>query len=115
MTFDDGKLNIYTTVNVAPAGEKPVIGLKLKSSHFFGYETIGLTRHYAAKQARTLISDLVHVWQDRNIKPDDICILEDGERYKCEFVQHVLNEDGLPITKITLERTDEEYVFSENI
>ena len=115
MTFDDGTLSIYATENIAPAGAKPIIGLKLKSSHFFGYETIGLTRHYAAKQAKTLISDLVHVWQDRNIKPEDICILEDGLQYKCELVQHVLNEDGLPITRITLERLDEEYAISENI
>lgn len=115
MTFDDGTLNIYNTENIAPAGEKPITGLVYKSSHFFGYETIGMTRHYTAKQAHVIISDIVHVWQDRNIKSGDICILEDGLQYKCELVQHVLNEDGLPITRITLERLGEEYVLRENI
>lgn len=115
MTFDDGTLHIYTTENIAQAGEKPIVGLKLKSSHYFGYETIGLTRHYAAKQAKILISELIHVWQDRGIKPEDICILEDGLQYKCELVQHVLNEEGLPITRITLERLEEEYVVSKNV
>ena len=38
----------------------------------------------------------------------DICILEDGLQYKCAFVQHVM-DDGLKITRITLERLKEDY------
>lgn len=115
MTFDDGILVICKTSNIAPAGEKPVIGLIPMSRHYYGDESIGVTRHYAAKQAQTMISSLVHVWQDKTIQADDICIMPDNKQYKCEFVQHVLNEDGLPITRITLERLGEEYVLQKNI
>ena len=115
MTFDDGVLKIYKTENIATEGMKPIIGLVYKDEYFFGFETIGVTRHYAAKQAGTKISDIVHVWQDRTITGKDICIMEDGLQYRCELVQHTENEDGLPITRISLERLGEDYVISKDI
>lgn len=114
MTFDDGILKIYSVENMAAKGEKPKYGLKLKSQHFYGYETVGITRHYAAMQVNSKISSLVHIWQDREITGENICILEDGKQYKCSLVQHA-EEDGLGISKITLERIDEEYVIIEDI
>ncbi len=41
MTFDDGKLEIYRTVNAADPGEKPRMELRYQGSHAFGYETVG--------------------------------------------------------------------------
>lgn len=114
MTFDDGILKIYSTENIADIGKKPVIGLKEKSSHYFGFETVGVTRYYAAMQANSSISAVVHIWQDRGIEAEDICILEDQKQYKCSFVQHMQNEENLPITKITLERLKEDYAIRKN-
>lgn len=114
MTFDDGILKIYSVENIAGKGNKPKYGLKYKSGHYFGFETVGVTRHYAAMQVNSRISSLVHVWQDRNITGEDICILEDGSQYKCSLIQHT-EDDGLRITKITLERISEEYVIIEDI
>ena len=114
MTFDDGILKIYTLENIALPGKKPIKGLRLKSSHYFGFETVGINRFYTAMQANNQIADLVHIWQDRDITAKDICILEDGKQYRCSMVQHTEDEDGLRITKITLERLDEEYVIIEN-
>ena len=37
MTFDDGILKVYRTVNKAEPGNKPVIGLEYKDSYYFGY------------------------------------------------------------------------------
>lgn len=114
MAFDDGILKIYSVGNIADAGKKPVIGLKEKSSHYFGFEAVGVTRYYAAMQVNSSISAIVHIWQDRGIEANDICILEDKLQYKCSFVQHVMNEENLPITKITLERLKEDYVIQKN-
>lgn len=115
MTFDDGILKIYSVENIAEPGMKPRHGLKFKSEHYFGFETIGIRRHYAAKQANEQITNLVRIWEDRKVSAEDICILEDGKQYRCAFVQHMEDEDGLKITKITLERINEDYVIRQDI
>ena len=109
MTLDDGILRIYRVEDVSEKGMKPVWKLKFKTRAYFGFETVGITRHYAAMRAGNKIAALVRVWQDRNICADDICILEDGAQYRCSFVQHMKNDDGLDITKITLERLEKDY------
>ena len=108
MTFDDGVLKIYKVINIAETGMKPKYALKLKSKHCFGFETVGISRYYTALQANVQVSDVVHIWEDRKITSMDICILEDGLQYICAFVQHVM-DDGLKITRITLERLKEDY------
>lgn len=115
MTFDDGIVRVYAVENIALAGMKPRHGLKFKSQHYFGFETVGITRYRSAMQTQNQISDLIHIWQDRDITAKDICILEDGRQYKCGLVQHLENEDGLRITKIELERMGEDYVISEDL
>ena len=115
MNFDDGLLKIYSIKNTAPAGDKPVYGLVYHSGHYFGYETIGITRHYTAMKANSRISELVHILQDRSINGTHICILEDGLQYKCSFVQHKRDDTtGLDVTVITLERLGEDYAISED-
>ena len=104
MTFDDGVLKIYKVINIAETGMKPKYALKLKSKHCFGFETVGISRYYTALQANVQVSDVVHIWKKKKITS----ILEDGLQYKCAFVQHVM-DDGLKITRITLERLKEDY------
>lgn len=113
MTFDDGILKIYKMKDIAEPGKKPAPQLVLCSKHYFGYEIIGATRYYAAKQAQVQISNLVRIWQDRSVEAGNICILEDGKQYQCENVQHI-TQDGLGITKITLERLGKDYDISEH-
>ena len=108
MTFDDGILTIYEVNNTAEPGNKPQIGLVKKSQHYFGLETVGINRYYTALQAKQQIETLVHIWQDRQIHSQDICVLEDGEQYKIVMVQHT-DIDGLRVTKLSLERIVEEY------
>lgn len=115
MTLDDGILKIYSVENAAEPGEKPAYGLKLKSEHYFAFETVGIQRHYAAMQANSKITELVRIWEDRGISGKDICILEDQKQYKCSFVQHMKDEEGLRITKITLERLENEYAVPKAI
>lgn len=93
MTFDDGKLEIYRTVNAADPGEKPRMELRYQSSHAFGYETVGISRYYTALQAKEKIEEVVHIWRDRTIHTDDVCRIE-GASFRCAMVQHVLDENG---------------------
>lgn len=111
MTFDDGILTIYGVENIGNPGFKPVAGLTKKESYYFGYDTLGITRYYTALQAKQQIEAVVNVpgWND--IKTLDICILENGKQYKIVMVQPAFDEQGLKITKLSLERISEEYAI----
>lgn len=109
MTYDDGILRICTVSNAAKPGKKPVERLTEKSKHYYGYDNIGVTRHYAAKQANQQISCVVNVPDWNDIRATDICILEEGTQYEVEFVQPMLDENGLRMMKLTLERVKQDY------
>lgn len=114
MTFDDGILNIYSIQNISEIGDKPKIGLIKKSSYFFGFDSISYNRYYSAIKVNEQIDNVVRIWQDRTISINDICILEDGLQYKITFIQHVKNDNGLNITRLTLTRIDEKYEIINN-
>lgn len=109
MTFDDGIVRIYSVKNKAEPGNKPKEQLKYKENFCFGYEKIGLTRHYNAAAADEKVDEVIHIHQDRNIHAKDIAIMEDDMQYKINFVQHGEDEDGLRISILSLERIGEEY------
>lgn len=115
MTCDDGIVKICDVVNVSEPGMKPKIRLRVRSEQFFGYETVGITRYFTALQAQVQIANVIHIWEDRSITSNNVCILEDGCQYRCSLVQHMVNEDKLPITKLSLERINEEYELEQDI
>ena len=61
MTFDDGILTVYNITNTAQAGDRPVMGLEEKAKYYFGYDRIGVTRLYLAKQAAQEVSAVVNI------------------------------------------------------
>lgn len=111
MTFDDGILSIYKTVDVSDPGMKPEIQLELKDQYYFGYDNIGITRYYTAMQANQQIAAVVNIPDWGDISTLDICVLEDGKQYKIAMRQPTTDENGLRITKLSLERIGEEYAF----
>ena len=111
MTFDDGILKIYRAEDVSEPGGKPDLILSMKSYHYFSYDTIGITRYYAALQANQQISAVVNIPDWHDIGVNDICILEDGKQYKILMCQPTMDDDGLKIMKLSLERLGEEYVI----
>lgn len=108
-TFDDGVLTIYSAENVASPGMKPVINLVEKEQYYYGYETLGINRYYTALQAQQEIEYVVCVpgWGD--ISTLDICALENGNQYNIKMRQPTTDEDGIKITKLSLERVNQEY------
>lgn len=111
MTFDDGILTIYTVVNRAALGDKPVYGLIEKMRSYFSYQTLGINRYYTALQADQQISAVVAVpaWDD--IRVTDVCALEDGTQYTIMMVQAEKDEMGLRIMRLSLERVKQNYVL----
>lgn len=111
MTFDDGILTIYETKNMAEPGEKPVIGLIEKGRYYYNYDTLGVVRYYNAMQAQQKLEAVVNIQGWNDISSLDICVLENKKQYKCSMIQATHDDNGLKITKLSLERLGEEYVI----
>ena len=111
MTFDDGMLIIYSAHNLADPGEMPITGLIEKSRHFYGYDNLGINRYYTALQAHQTIEAVVNIPDWNDITATDICALENGAQYRIVMIQPTTDEDRLKVTKLSLERVDEEYAI----
>lgn len=109
MTFDDGIVKIYTVTNTAAAGDKPKKGLSLRESFYFGYDTLGINRYYTALQAHQQIEAVINVPGWNAIPVESVAILEDDTQYTVQMVQPMIDEDGLRITRLSLERLGESY------
>lgn len=110
-TFNDGILTIYRTENIGDPGMKPVVGLVKKERYHYGFDTLGFNRYYTALEAKQQIESVVNIpgWGD--IRATDICELENGDQFKIALRQPTLDDDGLRITKLSLERVDEKYAI----
>ena len=109
MTFDDGTLTVYRTENTAQPGKKPVQRLKVKGRHYFNYGELGYNRIYRAKQAGQQVEAVVNIpgWED--IQMTDVCVMENGDQFRILTRQPTLDDNGLRITRLSLERIDEKY------
>lgn len=115
MTFDDGILKIYKIENVSPKGDMPNEKLIYKSSSYFEYDDLGITRYYTALAHNQMIESVVKIQYDRDIKALDIAEMEDGLLYRIVMVQHPYDDDGLRYTRLSLERINDEYsIKTEN-
>ena len=111
MTLDDGILKIYKTENTAAPGAFPALQLVEPwndNEYDFGFLTIGNARYYQAAGADSQIDDLVRVWQDRRILGGFYAEFG-GMMFRIDRVQHHDDEDGLPVTDLTLTRREEHY------
>lgn len=112
MTFDDGNVKIYQITNIAAPGAKPKEALGEYDTHCFGFETVGVDRYYKALQADQRISDVIHIPDWHDIRPDrQIAVMEDDSQHRIRQVQKTYDEDGLKITRISLERIGDNYAF----
>ena len=111
MTFDDGILTVYSVENTADHGNKPVLGLSAKDRYFYGYATLGIQRYYTALEANQQISAVVCIpgWND--VKNTDVVIMDEQPdiRYEVRLAQPELDDLGLRIMRLTLERMSQTY------
>lgn len=114
MTFNDGIVGIYELTNINRNGEMPRKGLRLKERFFFGFDVLGLNRIYTALQANQQIEAVINIpgWNTLNAGKD-IAVMEDGSQFLIQTVQPQLDEDGLRITKLSLERMTQNYELAE--
>lgn len=104
----EGLLSLYSLENTAEKGLKPDYRLVKTGTEYYGKRVVGYNRRYAALGADQSIDKLVRIWQ-RPVRTGDYVILEDGEQYRIDFAQDLTDEDGLPVTDLTLARLEEYY------
>lgn len=122
MTYDDGVIGVYELTQEKVPGKKPTEGLQEKERFAFSYETLGINRYYTALQADQQIESVIRIpgWvmipANRHIAvlaDVDGNITGECDQFRIVMVQPTTDEDGLQITRLSLERLGENYaVFS---
>lgn len=108
MTFDDGIVKIYDVKNMANPGERPRKGLALSESFYYTEQTVGITRYYEAIKAEQMIEKVIAIYRT-DVNTNQIAVLENGEQFVIRMVQQDTDENGIKITKLSLERNGEIY------
>lgn len=111
MIFDAGTVTVCRLENKAEKGEMPKERLIPLVSHDFGERAVGYGRQYAAKGVNEQVDMLIRFWQDRSIRIGMYAVIG-GEQYRIDNVQHLLDDDGLKVTDLTLERLEGLYDVS---
>lgn len=113
MPLDSGTLTVWRGINTAPAGGMPKMVYERIWGSYYADMTIGITRWYTAQQHGDRPDYLVRVQRVYNLKVGtDRAILQPfgwqdkGGAYKIVQIQHVTDEENLPMTDLTLERDD---------
>lgn len=109
MTYDEGLVAICELENIAAPGAMPKEQLIKKNTLFFGDRTVGFSRQYAAKGVSEQVDRLIRTWRENTIRIGMYAVMEDGKQYRIDNVQHLLDDDGLRVTDLTLRRLDRLY------
>lgn len=109
MLLDSGLLTLCRLENAAAPGDMPKEHLVPLRQCFYGERTVGYGRQYAARGVNEQIDILARIWQDRQARVGMYAVLENGEQYRINNAQQLLDEDGLRVTDLSLERMDALY------
>lgn len=105
MILDSGTLEVFELRECAAQGRKPKKILRPSFEPcFYGELNVGYKRQYAAMGVSQLIDKLVRIWQNRGIAIGMVAVLDDGQQYRIDNVQHLNDETGEPVTHLTLRR-----------
>lgn len=120
--MDDGIIKICDLTNLAPDGDMPRDQLTVLDEMYFESRTVGYNRQYAAKGVNEQVDMLVRVWRNNTVHIGMYAVLtnyeeqvnESGDQYHIDNVQHLLDDDGLKVTDLTLSRMDELYEIADS-
>ena len=110
--FDAGIVTVCDLVNTADAGAMPVMVLAPVVHAMFGERMVGYNRYYAAQGVNQQVDLLIRVWRCPDCKIGMYAVLTHSEndgQYRITNVQHLLDDDGLKVTDITLSRLEQNY------
>ena len=116
--LDAGVLTLCNLTNTAALGDMASYKLVPVISQFFGERQIGINRAYLAKGADEQVDLLARIW-DEGVRPKigQYAVITkyryqenpDGDQYRITLVQLTMNEDGLRVFDLQLERLVDYY------
>lgn len=110
MTFNDGIIHVYRVTNEAENGAMPVPKPALLFSEYFGFDILGVTRYFTALQANQQLELVVNIPGWPGARVTDYAELDDGiedhagVRFRVVMVQQQKDDNGLNMTRLSLER-----------
>lgn len=118
---DAGLVTICTLDDMADPGNMPDEKLNPLSQHYFEERSVGYNRQYAAMGVNERVDMLIRIWREPTVRIGMYALLtdyegqvnENGDQYRIDNVQHLLDDDGLKVTDLTLYRMDELYEVAE--
>lgn len=119
MLLDNGIMTVYRQENVSQPGDMPQYTWSPVWQSYYGEKTVGINRYYTAKAHDDQTDMLIEVQRNRDISTanDRVGIdrrylgMEsvDGDNniyFRITQIQHIFDDDGLPMTDLALERVD---------
>lgn len=82
------------------------------ADYYYGEREVYSSRYFAAMQANARIDMMVEInlsADERRIPPDSYCVPADGQVYRVIQAQYGLNDDGLPVTWLSLQVPEGKY------
>ena len=110
MTFNDGIIHVYRVTNSAANGAMPVPEPALLFSEYFEFDVLGVNRFFTAQQANQQIELVVNIPGWPGARVTDYAELDDGIedhagiKFRIRMVQQQKDDNGLNMTKLSLER-----------
>ena len=109
---DAGHILICELTNTAGKSEMPIMTLSVITEADFEERTFGMNRQYLAKGVNEQIDLMARIWRDPAVHIGMYAVLTDSDydgQYRITDVRHQLDDDGLKVTDITLQRLGENY------
>lgn len=103
---------ILTICTLLPGRSPASRKLGRVSQHYYAERTVYASRFYAGRQAGAKLVRMVSVPRsvyDAAIEADQYCILDDGHVYRIDQAQRELDNDGLPVTTLSLAEPEGKY------
>lgn len=112
--MDAGQLSLCTLVNTAAPGTMPKERLHEISRSYFEERVVGFSRYFTARGVNEQADLLVRCWRMPEAQAGMYAVLTMSEydgQYRVVQAQHLLNDDGLKVTDLTLARMEDFYAL----
>ena len=111
MTLDSGTATIKRATVATPTGSMPSITWTKVFEGYYGSRTVGYNRYFTAMAADSRIDLLIRIQRYVATTADIVVLVPastDGTAgtYRIVQIQHLDDEDGLPVTDLSLQRTE---------
>ena len=107
-SFNDGIIGVYSVQDGAAPGFRPAPVLALKATLRYQERYLGINRLYSGRQNQVDIQRILRVQKVPGVSNQDVAIMEDGQRYRIDSVQHVPDVYP-PCMDLTLAKVEQEY------